>query len=245
MVSYVAAYIAYFSNDGYGRGPLFIGIAAGALLVIAFLFSNNISLMQMPISWGRYFDDRNGWLLNIADPSLVPRYLHFVASGLAMGGLAIAVFFEIRQRRGDTGGGSWIRYGCQWFSLATIVNFGIGVWFFGSLPLATHDPSTLIGSMFLLLLAGSVVTTIKALVNAQSYRVAPTVAWALATVFLMTLDRDLLRIATLKPYFRLGDLPVASQYSPLALFLLVLVGAGLLIRWMLLTVWRRDKEVRS
>lgn len=245
IVTYVAAYLIYFHNDGFSRGPLFIGVAALLLMAIAFLFSNNVSLMQMPSSWGQYFMDRNGWLLNTADPALVPRYLHFVASGVAMGGMAIAVYFEIKRRRGDTETERWIRCGCQWFSLATIVNFGVGVWFFGSLPLAAHDPATLVGIVFYLLLIASVFTTIKALVNSQFYRVLPAAAWALITVFLMTLDRDLLRIASLKPYLQLGDLPVVSQYSPFLLFLLVLVGVGFLIRWMLALVWRMEKEVHS
>lgn len=245
IITYGAAYIAYFNDDSFGRGPLFIGIATLFLLIVAFLFTNNISLMQMPTSWVEYFTNRSGWQINTADPTLVPRYLHFAASGVAMGGMAIAVYYEVLHRRGNVRDERWIRLGCQWFSLATIINFGVGVWFFGSLPLAAHDPATVVGIVFVILLIGSVFTTIKALVNAQFYRVFPAAAWALITVFLMTLDRDLLRIATLKPYFRLSDLPVVSQYSPLLLFLFVVFGAVVLIRWMLTVVWRMDKEVRS
>lgn len=245
IMSYGAAYLAYFNKGDFGRGPLFIGIAALSLMAVAFFFSNNISLMQMPASWEGYFADRNGWLLNTADPALIPRYLHFAASAVAMGGLAIAVYFEVRRRRGYPDTERWLRHGCQWFSLATVVNFGIGVWFFGSLPFAAHDPATVAGLLFLALLIASVFATVKALIHAQSFRVMPCMAWALATILLMTLDRELLRLASLKPYFRLGELPVAAQYGPFLLFLLVFAGVAVVIRWLLRTAWRMDKEVQS
>jgi len=79
-------------------------------------------------------------------------------------------------------------------------------------------------------------------VSAQTGRIIPATAWALVTVLLMTLARDVLRLTYLKPYFSLSDLPTASQYSPFLVFLLALVGGGFLIRWMLKTAWNA-KEV--
>jgi len=90
LMAYAAAYLAYFDKGGFGRGTLVLGAAALSLMVIAFFFTSNISLMQMPSSWGRYFVDRNGWLINTPDPALLPRYLYFAASGVALGGMAVA-----------------------------------------------------------------------------------------------------------------------------------------------------------
>ena len=242
IVSYYSAYIYRLIDDRVGMGRLFIGASVLLLLVVAFLFNNNVSIMQMPEVWTRYFSDRTGWLLNFSDPALIPRYLHFIASAVAIGGLAIALYFEILKRRGATDGDDWIKLGCKWFTVATIINFGIGFWFLGALPEIAYNASTLGGKIFFILMVGSIATIIPSVVSAQTGRIIPATAWALATILLMTLARDVLRLTYLKPYFSLSDLPTASQYSPFLVFLLAVVGGGFLITWMLKTVWNA-KEV--
>ena len=59
----------------------------------------------------------------------------------------------------------------------------------------------------------------------------------------MTLARDILKLAYLKPYFKLSDLPYVPQYSSFIVFLLAFVGGIYLVGWMLKTVWNSNKEV--
>ena len=242
IISYYAAYAYRLMDDRSSMGRLYIGAAVLLLFGVSFLFSNNVSIMQMPEIWINYFSDRAGWMLNFSDPALLPRYLHFMASAVAMGGLAIALYFEIRKRRGATDGDEWIELGCNWFTVATIINFGFGFWFLGALPEAAYDPATLAGKIFFITIIGSVATIIPSVVYAQTGRIIPATAWALITILLMTLSRDILRLAYLKPYFSLSDLPYVPQYSPFILFLLALLGGIYLVGWMLKTVWNA-KEV--
>ncbi len=242
IVSYYAAYIYRLVDDRGGMGRLYIAAVVLLLLGVSLLFSNNVSIMQMPEVWAGYFSDRAGGMLNFSDPALLPRYLHFMASAVAIGGLAIALYFEIRKRRGATDGDEWIKLGCNWFTYATIINFGIGFWFLGALPEAAYDPATLGGKIFFILIVGSVVTIIPSVVYAQTGRIIPATGWALVTVLLMTLARDILRLTYLKPYFSLSELPRVSQYSPFIIFLLAVLGGVYLVGWMLKTVWN-SKEV--
>lgn len=242
IVSYYAAYAYRLIDDRGGMGRLYIAAAVLLLLGVSLLFSNNVSLMQMPEVWTKYFADRTGWLLNLGDPALVPRYLHFMASAVAIGGLAIALYFEIRKRRGATDGEEWIRLGCNWFTVATFINFGFGFWFLGALPEAAYNPATLGGKTFFVLIVGSVATIVPSVTYAQTNRIIPATAWALVTILLMTLARDILRLTYLKPYFTLSDLPYIPQYSPFIIFLLALLGGVYLVTWMLKTVWNA-KEV--
>jgi len=242
IVSYYAAYVYRLVDDRGGMGRLYISAAVLLLLAVSLLFSNNVSIMQMPEVWSNYFSDRTGWLLNFSDPALLPRYLHFIASAVAMGGLAIALYFEIRKRRGAADGEEWIKLGCKWFTVATIINFGFGFWFLGALPEAAYDPGTLAGKIFFILIVGSVATIIPSVAYAQTGRIIPATVWALITVLLMTLSRDILRLTYLKPYFSLPDLPYIPQYSPFILFLLAFLGGIYLVGWMLKTVWNA-KEV--
>jgi hypothetical protein len=242
IVSYYAAYIYRLVDDRGGMGRLYIAATVLLLLGVSLLFSNNVSIMQMPEVWAGYFSDRTGGMLNFSDPALLPRYLHFMASAVAIGGLAIALYFEIRKRRGATDGDEWITLGCKWFTYATIINFGIGFWFLGALPEAAYDPATLSGKIFFVLIVGSVATIIPSMVYAQTGRIIPATGWALATVLLMTLSRDILRLTYLKPYFSLSELPYVPQYSPFIIFLLAVLGGVYLVGWMLKTVWN-SKEV--
>jgi len=242
ILSYYAAYIYTLNNDKLGLGRLTISLSVLLLLGVGFLFCNNLSIMQMPETWVNYFNDRTGWLLNMGDPALVPRYLHFVASAIAIGGLAIALYFDYQKRRGDTSADQWIRHGCNWFTYATIVNFGIGFWFLGALPESAYSPATFLGKTFFVMIVGSVFTIVMAVVYAQQYRLIHATAWATATVLLMTLARDVLKLAYLKPYFSLGELPQVSQYSPFIVFLVFFIIGGRLIWWMLKTM-TGDKEV--
>ncbi len=242
IVSYYAAYAYRLADDRTGMGRLYITAAVLLLLGVSLLFSNNISIMQMPEVWINYFSDRTGWLLNFSDPVLLPRYLHFMASAVAIGGLAIALYFEILKRRGATDGDEWIKLGCNWFTYATIINFGIGFWFLGALPEAAYNPATLGGKIFFVMMIGSVATIIPSVAYAQTGRIISATAWALVTVLLMTLARDILRLTYLKPYFSLSDLPYIPQYSPFILFLLTFLGGIYLVGWMLKLVWN-SKEV--
>jgi hypothetical protein len=242
IVSYYAAYVYRLIDDRGGMGRLFVGASLLLLLGVSFLFCNNVSIMQLPEVWTKYFSDRTGWLLNISDPTLIPRYLHFLASAVAIGGLGIALYFEIRKRRGATDGDEWIKLGCNWFTLATMINFGFGFWFLGALPETAYDPSTLAGKMFFIMIVGSVATIIPSVAYAQIGRIIPASIWALVTILLMTLARDILRLTYLKPYFSLPDLPYIPQYSPFIVFLLAFVGCIYLVGWMLKTVWN-VKEV--
>ena len=243
IISYYAAYIYRLVDEKEGLARLYIGASVLLLLGVSFLFSNNISIMQMPEVWSTYFSDRTGWLLNFSDAALIPRYLHFIASALAIGGLALALYFEIRKRRGATDGDEWIKLGCNWFTGATIINFGFGFWFLGALPDVAYDPATLGGKFFFILVVGSVATIIPAVASAQTGRIIPATVWALLTVLLMTLARDILRLTYLKPYFSLSELPYVPQYSSFVVFLLAFIGGIFLIGWMLRTVWNANKEV--
>jgi hypothetical protein len=230
----IAYYAAYLYNTFHDRNYAFLFIAGNILLllVIAFFFSNNVSIMQLPESWSHYFEDRNGWFLNLGDSALLVRYLHFLASAVAMGGLAIALYYQLKQCRGGEDAGRWIRMGCNWFTVATIINFGIGFRFLGALPLSVYDGSTLTGKIFIVTLIGSVFASIKSVIDAQVGRVFSACGWAALTVLLMTVARDAARIGYLKPYFSLAGLPVTPQYLPFIFFLLFFAGAVYLICWM-------------
>jgi len=244
IIAYYSAYIFNLRQERPADGKAFIGVAVVLLAVVGFIFANNVSLMQMPESWAAYFEARDGRLLNFSDRALIPRYLHFIASAVAVGGLAVALYYEFRKRAGDSGAGRWIRQGCNWFTIATIVNYPIGFWFLGMLPEPIRDPAAMGNRLFFFMVIISTFAGIKAVIHSQLSRVFPAVGWTLASILFMTIARDLARVAYLRPYVNLADLPVTPQYSPFILFLIFLAGGLCLVYWMLKTVFSA-KEVQS
>jgi hypothetical protein len=239
MAGYYLTYLFKYKYDPLQGGRVIvIGLIATALLAVAFLMSSNFTLMQRPEAWTRYFDRPAGLLLNFGDPTFIPRFLHFVAAAIAVGGLSIALLYEFRRKKGDGEAVGPIRSGCYWFSLATIVNFGFGFWFFGSLPAEVFDVSTVNGILISVLLLSGVVLGTVSVIYAMQFRVMPALFAILPTIFVMILIRDLVRAAYLKPWFSVSDLQVVPQYSPLLVFLLFLAGGAALIVWMVILVLR-------
>ena len=231
---YALAYIYKyrFARLG-GRRPLVVGLIVLMLLAIGFIYVNNFTLMQQPQTWDRYFDNPYGFLLALGDRALWPRYLHFMFSAPAIGGLAIALYYRWRERKGAADARPMIHYGCRWFTHATLLNFAVGLWFAAVLPKEILSPSTAAGMQLTGVLGAGILCSIPALFFGFRAKPAPALYWTLITLALMILARSLLRTALLAPMFSPSQLVVQGQYGPLALFLLVLAGGLALIAWML------------
>ena len=240
IIGYYLAYILNYRFDAlHGGRVLLIGFVVAALLTIGFLMSTNFTLMQRPEAWTRYLDRPAGMLLNLGDPTLFPRYLHFMVAAIAVGGLSLALLGDWRLRRGDQSAAAAVHSGCNWFAYATIVNFGIGFWLFGTLPRQqVLDLATLNGILIAVLLLTGIVIGVLAVIYSLQARVRPALYTALTAVLVMILIRDLVRVAYLRPYFSLDDLQVASQYSPMLAFLATFAGGLAVIYWMLRLAWR-------
>lgn len=223
-----------------GRRVAVIGFAALMLLGTSFMFSNNMTLMLVPERWTVYFDAPGGTFLNITEPTLFPRWLHFVFASAAVGGLALAIVWQrrlsgskaadpdFRQRAQEN-----VQTGLRWFIRGTVAQMAAGVWLLIALPgdimqmflggSAAHTGHLLLG------IAGACLSLYFALRG----RVGATVGGAVFTVAVMSLTRGQLRAAYLAPYFRVEEMPVTPQYGPMALFGVSLLLGGALVVWML------------
>lgn len=248
IAAYAAAYLYKYRYDRLGGArPLVIGLVTLLLLTIGFVYVNNFTLMHQLPGWTRYFDQPHGVLLNLGDHTLWPRYLHFMLSAPAIGGLALALYHAWRRRRGAEDTEVQIRRGCRWFTHATLLNVVVGLWFTAVLPKGVLTLSTPVGLWLTLTIIAGMVCTIPALVYGFAGRPVGATVWTLITVALMVGARSLLRTALLAPWFSPADLAVQPAWSPLVVFLLFLVAGLALIVWMLRFAARATAtgEVRS
>lgn len=230
----LAYYGAYIYNLKFTQLPglhtVLTAFIAVVFLTIAFFFTTNTSLMVSPGSWPRYFDHPEGLLLNFGDPTLIPRYLHSVLASVAVGGLALGLYYDWKARQGDRNAAAHIAGAMNWFAYATILNFGIGTWYFGGLPPSIRTVTGTAGAFTLFFLLIGIGSAILSVIYSRQYRVRHAARAVLASIIGMVTVRELVRRQTLAPWFSTADLEVAPQYSPLLLFLL-LFAAGLYLVW--------------
>jgi hypothetical protein len=244
LAAYYSAYIYDFKFDNLAAiRPVFIGVTGLIFFIIAFLFSNNMTLMLAPEKWQAYFSNSRGTLLNLTEPTLYPRYLHFIVASIANGGLFLALLNDLRARKGNKESGKNISLGLKWFTYAFAIQILIGFWFFLILPKEIRSlfmgQSVYATLLFILGLLGAF-TSLGLAIKRQ---VRPCVVTVLFTIANMVLMRDVVRSAYLKPYFHVSSLNVSGQYSPMILFLIMLVIGIISIGYMLKLASQTGKEV--
>ncbi len=249
LLGYYGIYAYALANERLGRWRSWVVIVSTLLfLYVAFAFNNVITLMSTPFRWWEFWQERNPSVhfnLNIWEPTLFPRFAHFVLGATAVAGLITALYGAVVYRRDQNAGRQLLQNGSAWFAGATILNY-----FVGALFLFTHEQNVWLafigGDLFATVLlwggvASSLVAVILAFVSRKSGRplpltIAATVFTGLTIVAMAGVKftvRSLL-IARHAPHFDLKQMPVQPQWGIIVSFVvLLLFGLGV-VTWMLL-----------
>ena len=245
IVMVVLAYygVYFFSLKGpepNGKTKAVLALVVLLLASVAFVYSNNFTLMLAPERWlDLYHSHAGGWNLNWSEPSLLPRYLHFVLGALAVSGLGLVVM-GLRKREDEYR--QWlIEQGSLLFTGATLLNFGVGFWFLVKLSgparlafVGGNGFATALLGVGMLLPLAAVAHLIMAKTNKSPKRqLAIGVSCGLLTVAAMVVMRDVLRNLALAPYFSPNQLPVAPQWSIIVLFVVLFVAGLATLYYML------------
>ncbi|HVZ17456.1 MAG TPA: hypothetical protein VG897_10095, partial [Terriglobales bacterium] len=193
----IGYYAFYWSSLRKSTSAMLLAVVI--LVMIAFTFSNNMTLMLTPDRWLNFYHaSMAGMHFNLGDSSLIPRYLHMVLGAFALGGLLLVI---LGLRESDSAHKQWLlRNGGIWFAGATMLNVLVGFWFLVALP--AQIMKSLIGTPFTAAFLGiSVLLTIVAMVclllaanPVKGTRPAIIgIASGLLTVALMIVVRDRLR----------------------------------------------------
>lgn len=238
ILAYYAAYLFVKKAD---RAPVWskvsLVVTSLFLLFIAFIFVNNNTLAIRPDRWGMYFENPGGWNLNLSEPTLWPRYLHFLLAALAIGALGRAILFRYAKMEAEEQNRQ-IKRNLKIFGWITIVQFAIGTWFWLTMP----DPvwkTFMGGSIFatLLMVAGWLIALLI-LHSAFTGRLTAALILGGLEVLIMVIVRDLSRAAYLRDVFRPAELENVGQFSPLLVFLLVFVLGLVAIFYMIRLIFK-------
>jgi hypothetical protein len=232
ILAYYAAYIAAYSRHKL-RHAVCSTVSALLLLTIGFFYTNNMTLMLRPDEWSAYFLHPGGTLLNLAEPTLFPRYLHMVIGALAVASLGWAVWGHFAQRQGSERGEPAKRQGLKLFFYFTCAQMILGFTWLLLLPQPVQQ--LFLGRHLLataLLLIG-VLLALGLLIMAWRGSLWGTLSSLMLTLGVMLGLRDIVRAGYLNGTFHPSQLTVAPALSPFMLFLIsFIIGLGLLA-WML------------
>jgi hypothetical protein len=235
MASY---YGLYYSAQRANEQRPWRGTGLAALLLaltVAFIYSNNMTLMLRPEAWaGMYRHSPSGLQWNTADPSLWPRWFFFVLGSLASSGAAMmllaqrAHFTDDLRRLMFRSGGVAMAAGL----LSQLVCLRLVV---GSQPTgvmtAVMQNAVYSGSAWAWLgtAALGLVLALVAGINRATGIVTATAASALMflNVAAMVMVRDGIRDVTLRAAgFEVWDRQVVTNWSVVSVFLVLLLAAA-------------------
>ena len=244
IFAYYGAYIYDFKFAALGGLRIFmIEFSVLILLFVGFMFTNNMTLMLQPDKWLAYFANADGTLLNLSDPTVIPRYLHFVIGAIAVAGLYLALIGHFNFAKSAVKKETLINQGMRYFTVATAIEIVFGLWFLIVLPkdvMMLFMGRSAYGTGMLLI---GIILALVALHFGHKRSLIPACICTLLLMIDMIFMRDLVRIAYLKPYFQVSDLPVQTEYSSLTLFLVVFVIGLAMIGYMLKLAFGCRKEV--
>lgn len=244
-VAYYGFYFISFRSGRDSRKVACVMLMSTLLVVlVGFAFSNNITLSQTPARWAaKYFAHPSGWNLNLTEPTLIPRFLHFFVAAVAVGGLLLVFMALAAWKRDNAYARQLLNFGGRAFLFSTMAQFVVGPLFLFTLPrdlrMMFMGDNPLATTLLLVGIAGGVAALVvmsSALRNGNIRAAAFTAPGLVAVVIAsMAVMRDLLRDAYLKPYFHPEQFPVKTQWQVLPLFLALFVGGVAL--WLVM-IWR-------
>jgi hypothetical protein len=243
----LAYYGAYLFVKKTNSAPLLSKVAlvftSLSLLFIAFMLVNNNTLAIRPERWGFYFKNPGGWNLNLGEPTLWSRYLHFVLAALAIGSLGRAIAYRFSKLE-DEVKASQIKRNLKIFGWITIIQFGVGTWFWLTMPEMVWK-TFMGGSLYAtaLMVSGWLLAL---LILHSSFTGRFTAAMILGglEVLVMVIVRDVARAAYLKDIFHPSQLVNVGEQSPLFAFLLVFV-VGLFALYYMIRLIFKSKTSQS
>lgn len=243
IIAYYGFYLYSFKWEKLqGKRFALVLISSILLIVIGLLYTQNIVLMLTPEQWkGMYFQNPYGTNLYFSEPTVIPRYLHFMVSALAVAGLVV-VMWGLKKIKINEQLGSWgIKYGILWFTIPTLVNIIIGLWFLISLPkryfmlfMGENIYATIYFLIALLTMFLSLIFMFLAYNSGRPFaKIIAGKTFLLTTIVMMVLMRHELREAYLQSYLSWNNLRVEPQWDIIAIFTLLLIAGILTVVWMM------------
>jgi hypothetical protein len=248
-------YTTYFMAGAARRHLAGAALILVGLFVVGAIYTLNMSLMLGPEQFvARHLGDPSGLELDLADRTVVLRWLHFMVAAVAVASLALGVWGRWRLPDDDDRSPVAMRVGFRGFAIATGVNVLVGLLWLAALPASQlsrfFGGSAAATLLLTLAVASGLVTAGVAYAVSRDRRPArrdvllSAGGLVLLTIVLMVLVRDQLRQTALDR-IQYGWPAAAPQWDVMAVFVICLVAAVGVIAWMVREIATGGQRTRS
>ncbi len=241
----LAYYGSYVYCRNIERAPLWsrtgIIISSLFLLYTGFMLVNNSTLALNPGSWNIQLEKPGGLNLNLGEPSLWPRYLHFVMAALSVASLGFALYAKFTLKDEDEKN-SIIKLNLRRFAWFTVIQAGIGIWFLFSNPKGVW--MTFMGESLIatLLLGLSLLMLVSMLITAFRSKLNITLIHLVVIIVIMAIMREYLRAAWLNGVFSPSSLETTGKISSFIVFLIVFLAGIYMLYYMYRLATNKNKK---
>ncbi len=245
VLAYYGFYIVSFKQDKKVNSAGWVLLLSVFLvLIIGFFYSNNLTLMETPAKYAsKYLSDPSGMNLNLGDPTLFPRYLHFILASIAIGGLFVGGTGFFRWKSDAAYAREIMVFGGKWFNYATMGQYLIGLWFLLSLPsrgIKLFMGGSITGTVLFAL--GFIGGILAIILMAQALKKDdPRKGFKMSAIIsgvvvgAMAVMREVLREAYLGVYYISHNFDTATQWIVLSIFIISFIGGV----WLWIMMFRR------
>jgi len=243
ILAYYGAYLYNLKYDRLAGSRIWVmGISVLMMLAVGFFFTNSLLIMTDPKVWPTYFDRPGGMLIHFGEPNLIPRYLHFVVSSVAIGGLAMGLLGWWKTKKGESEAGATMTRGLRVYAGATLCQFLVGALYLGTLPNQVLTRAAFENTAAMAVFVISIATALCSVLYSMSDKPWHTAVSAVATIFLMVVFRYAVQNAYLETYLSAARPEVVLQLSPMGLFIAALIGGAAVVVYLLKLALRPVKE---
>jgi hypothetical protein len=221
------------------KGPAILTLVVALLLVIGFLFVNNMTLMLRPEVWMElYQHSANGLNLNVGDKQVPARFLHMVIGAFAVAGLLVGMHGLYWKKRDEEFATWLIKKGAAIYAFYTFLQIPIGIWFLFSLgPLSAKFLggdmfATAVFGLSMALMAVSMIGAGLAAVKGSAAAFQTANISGILCVLAMIVNRHQLRHFMVSPYLQPESVPVSTQWDLLIVFVLSAVALIAYLVWL-------------
>lgn len=250
IVAYYGTYFLSLRGEKLGRTWDIAAFVAFLFVVVAFIYSNNMSMMLRPANFfGRYIADPRGLHLNASDITLLPRFLHMLFGAVAVAGVFVAIY-GLAVRRSDEAHGRWAtRHGALWFGASTALSVLTGAWWTAVLPgsvmKALFGGNRVAATIFAIAIIAAIAAWILMILAVNAAEPAKLVARSgealVVALIAMVLTRDSIRDGMLNlSQFHFAD-RIDPQWGVIAIFAVLLLAALGTTAWMV-TILAKSKD---
>ncbi len=240
IAGYYAVYLAKYEVGGE-RDSLKAWLAVAGLCFLT-IAAVQVLVNVLQLTPGRWWNvaERAGSALR--DPTLLPRYLHFLLGSLAVAGMFLAMVALRASRRDPDPFHAWLaRRSLIWAKAATGLQIAVGSWLLFSLPpdiLRSLMGGNFGATVYLGVGTGLGVLVLILVMVIHEPLKQRALMWGagaclLLTVAAMVTIRDALRGLYLAPFVSIAALPVRTQADVLVLFLVLFILGLATVAWMI------------